>query len=60
MQEFRHIEPEHGTLTEQVTGKFQRQFSASLLASLNAVSPVGKTGRVRNGNIEESDKEIPS
>ena len=25
MEEFRHIEPEHGTLTEQVTGKFQRQ-----------------------------------
>jgi hypothetical protein len=25
VEEFRHIEPEHGTLTEQVTGKFQRQ-----------------------------------
>src|SRR6476620_6048901 len=33
MQEFRHIEPEHGTLTEQVTGKFQRQFPSSLLRS---------------------------
>ena len=26
VEEFRHIEPEHGTLTEQVTGKFQCQF----------------------------------
>jgi hypothetical protein len=25
VEEFRHVEPEHGTLTEQVTGKFQRQ-----------------------------------
>jgi hypothetical protein len=26
VEEFRHVESEHGTLTEEVTGKFQRQF----------------------------------